>query len=81
MVSAEDAYGKQDPAAFKELPKSSLPEGLNPEKEMMLQLHTSEGRAVPVRISEVKEDSIVIDLNHPLAGKDLKFDVKVLSVE
>jgi len=81
LVAAEDAYGKQDPGAFKEVPKSSLPEGLNPEKEMMLQLHTSEGRAIPVRISEVKEDSIVIDLNHPLAGKDLQFDVKVLSVE
>ena len=81
MVAAEDAYGKQDPGAFKELPKASLPEGLNPEKEMMLQLHTSEGHTIPVRVSEVKENSIVIDMNHPLAGKDLKFDVKVLSVE
>lgn len=81
MVSAKDAYGKVNPDAFKELPKSSLPEGLTPEKEMMLQINTPEGQTIPARISEVKEASIVIDLNHPLAGKDLQFDVKVVSIE
>ena len=81
LLSAEDAYGKVDPHAFKELPKSSLPEGLKPQKEMMLQVKTPEGRAIPVRVSEVKEESIVIDMNHPLAGKDLKFDVRVVAVE
>jgi FKBP-type peptidyl-prolyl cis-trans isomerase 2 len=80
-VSAENAYGKVNPDAFKELPKSSLPEGLEPKKDMTLQAHTPEGQEIPVRVSEIKEDSIVIDLNHPLAGKDLKFDVKVVSIE
>jgi len=81
MVSDEEAYGKVNPNAFKELPKSSLPEGMDPQKGMVLQVQTPEGHAIPVRISEVKEESIVIDMNHPLAGKDLKFDVKVVSVE
>jgi FKBP-type peptidyl-prolyl cis-trans isomerase 2 len=81
LVAAEDAYGKVDPNAFKELPKSSLPEGLDPKEEMVLQVKTAEGQTIPVRISEIKEESIVIDMNHPLAGKDLKFDVKVISVE
>ncbi|MEJ2108399.1 MAG: peptidylprolyl isomerase, partial [Acidobacteriota bacterium] len=67
--------------AFKELPRSSLPDGLEPQKDMTLQAQSPEGKQVLVRISDVKEDSIVIDLNHPLAGKDLKFDVKVVSIE
>lgn len=81
MVSAQDAYGEANPEAFKELPKSSLPEGLTPQKDIMLQISTPEGQAIPARISEVKEESIVIDMNHPLAGKDLQFDVKVVSIE
>jgi len=48
---------------------------------MMLQFQTAEGQKVPVRVTEVKDESIVIDMNHPLAGKDLKFDLKVVSVE
>ncbi|MBN2317503.1 MAG: peptidylprolyl isomerase [Acidobacteria bacterium] len=81
LIAAENAYGKVNPDAFKELPKSSLPEGLDPKKEMMLQAHSPEGKEILVRISDVQEDSITIDLNHPLAGKDLKFDVKVVSIE
>lgn len=81
LVSAQDAYGKVNPDAIKELPKSSLPEGLTPQQDMMLQITTPEGQTIPARISEIKEESIVIDMNHPLAGKDLQFDVKVVSIE
>jgi FKBP-type peptidyl-prolyl cis-trans isomerase 2 len=81
LVKAENAYGEVNPEAFKELPRSSLPDGLEPQKDMTLQAQSPEGKQVLVRISDVKEDSIVIDLNHPLAGKDLKFDVKVVSIE
>ena len=81
LVSAENAYGKVNPDAFREFPRSSLPEGLEPKKDMMLQAHSPEGKEILVRISDVRKDSIIIDMNHPLAGKDLKFDVKVVSVE
>jgi FKBP-type peptidyl-prolyl cis-trans isomerase 2 len=59
-VSAENAYGKVNPDAFKEVPRSSLPDELIP---------------------QVMEESIIIDMNHPLAGKDLQFDIKVVSIE
>jgi FKBP-type peptidyl-prolyl cis-trans isomerase 2 len=81
MVSAKDAYGDVNPDAFQELPKTSLPDGLIPQNEMMLQIKTPDGQTIPARISEVKEESTVIDMNHPLAGKDLRFDVKVISIE
>lgn len=80
-VSAQDAYGEVNPEAFKEFPKSSLPEGLVPQKDLMLQLSSPDGQKIPARISEIKEESIVLDLNHPLAGKDLRFDIKVVSIE
>ncbi|MCF7875395.1 MAG: peptidylprolyl isomerase [Candidatus Omnitrophica bacterium] len=80
-VSPEDAYGKENPEAFKEVPKSSLPKDLEPKAGMMLQMQGPEGQAVPVKVAEVKDEEVVLDLNHPLAGKTLKFDVKVISVE
>lgn len=81
LVSAENAYGNVNPNAFKEVPRSALPEGLDPQKGMTLQAHSPEGQEILVRVSDVKEDSIIVDMNHPLAGKDLKFDVKVVSIE
>jgi FKBP-type peptidyl-prolyl cis-trans isomerase 2 len=80
-VSPEDAYGKEDPEAFKEISKGSLPEGLEPKTGMMLQMQGPEGQPVPVKVAEVKDEAVVLDLNHPLAGKTLSFDVKVISVE
>lgn len=42
---------------------------------------TSKARVISPRLSEVKEESIVTDMNHPLAGRDLRFDVRVVSIE
>lgn len=81
FVSSENAYGKVNPQAFQEVPMSSLPEGLEPQEGMTLKTHAPDGREVLVRISDIKEESIVIDMNHPLAGKDLQFDVKIVSIE
>jgi len=79
-VGPEDAYGNINPAAFKEVPKTSLPEGFDAQPGAFLQMQGPGGQAVPVRISEVKDNDVVIDLNHPLAGKTLKFDVKIVEI-
>ena len=81
LVSAENAYGEVNPEAFKEVPRSTLPAEMEINKGMTLRAQSPEGKEVLVRVSDVKEDSIIINLNHPLAGKDLKFDVKVVSIE
>jgi len=80
-VSPEEAYGEVRKDAFRDVPKASLPKDVEPKVGMMLQMQGPGGQAVPVKISEVKEDAVVMDLNHPLAGKTLIFDVKIASVE
>ncbi len=80
-VGPKEAYGGENPDAFKEIPKSSLPKELEPKAGMMLQMQGPQGQAVPVKVAEVKAESVILDLNHPLAGKTLNFDVTIVSVE
>ena len=79
-VKPADAYGEVDPAAFTEVPKERIPaEALKVGTVLVAQNQSGERRSV--RVAEVKESTVVIDLNHPLAGKTLVFDVKVLRVD
>ena len=79
-LKPEDAYGPIDPSAQAEVPKESLPpDALVVGAPLMARNAAGEGR--PVVVKEIKDKTVVIDLNHPLAGKTLVFDVKVLSVE
>ena len=79
-VKPEEAYGPVDPKKLQEVPKEKLPpEALKP--GTMLVARGPEGQQLPVRVSEVKDKTVVLDLNHPLAGKTLTFDVKVLDIK
>ncbi len=80
-IKAEDAYGKRDETVIREFPRTSLPETLKPEKGMVIQLQDQTGRPVPATIIDITENSITVDLNHPLAGKDLIFNIKVVGIE
>jgi len=80
-VASKDAYGDLDPKAFKEFPKTSLPKGLAPKVGMILQATAPDGSRFPAVISELKGDKVVLNFNHPLAGKALTFKVKILKIE
>ena len=80
-VAAKDAYGDVDPKAFKEFAKTSLPQGMDPKVGMVLQATAPDGSKFPAVISELKGDKVVLNFNHPLAGKDLSFKVKILKIE
>ncbi len=81
VVAPEEAYGMVDPTAFKEMARSTLPKNVEPQVGMFLQVKSPDGQVFPVRISELKKDSVVIDFNHPLAGKKLFFQVKIVSIQ
>lgn len=78
-LSPADGYGTIDPKAFQEVDKNLVP---SDSRKVGTQLEgkTADGRTVFPRISEVKNETVVLDFNHPLAGKTLYFDVKVLDV-
>jgi FKBP-type peptidyl-prolyl cis-trans isomerase SlyD len=80
MVKPEEAYGPVDPAAFREVPKEALPaEALK--VGTMLLAQGPGGQGVPVRVHEIKEKTVIMDFNHPLAGKTLSFDIKVTEIK
>ena len=80
VVKPEDAYGPVVPNAQTEVPKDAVPkEGLKVGTALMARSGSGETR--PVVVKEIKEKTVVLDLNHLLAGKTFFFDVKVLGVE
>jgi len=81
IVVPEEAYGPNDPKAIKEVPRSMLPKEAQPQTGMYLQMQSPDGRSFTVKIIEIKEESVMLDFNHPLAGKTLNFKIKIISVQ
>jgi FKBP-type peptidyl-prolyl cis-trans isomerase 2 len=75
-----DAYGPEDPSMIIEFPRQQLPEDLHPEIGMQLNMNNASGEQFPVVVTEVNEDSIILNANHPLAGKDLIFDLELMEI-
>ncbi len=79
-IDSTDAYGDYDEKAVQQVKKQEFPEGANLEAGMEYMAHTPDGKPVPFVIKEVKDDDITIDFNHPLAGRNLNFDVELVDV-
>jgi FKBP-type peptidyl-prolyl cis-trans isomerase SlpA len=77
----EDAYGEINEALIQEVKKSELPQEMEPKVGMGLVSKSPDGQEMNLMVIEVKEESIVIDGNHPLAGKDLVFDLEVVEIK
>jgi FKBP-type peptidyl-prolyl cis-trans isomerase 2 len=80
-VAPEDAYGARNQELVTEVTKDKLGEDIDPQVGMVLQLQDAQGQPMPGTITVVKDDTIILDFNHPLAGKELTFDVTVVSVK
>ncbi|QCK17063.1 FKBP-type peptidyl-prolyl cis-trans isomerase [Mangrovivirga cuniculi] len=80
-IESEDAYGDRRDDLIQSVPKSQLPEDLNPHEGQQLQSQTSTGQVIPVVVTNVSEEEITVDANHPLAGKTLVFDVEVVGID
>jgi FKBP-type peptidyl-prolyl cis-trans isomerase SlyD len=79
-IKPEDAYGAIDPRAFQEVPKDRLPPGAL-KVGTMLMAQGPQGQGIPARVHEIKENTVILDLNHPLAGKTLSFDIKITDIK
>jgi FKBP-type peptidyl-prolyl cis-trans isomerase 2 len=79
-VKAEEAYGDYNDQLVKSVPREQLPKDQNLEEGMMLVMGLPNGIQITAQITEVKDDTVTLDLNHPLAGKDLNFKVKIVDI-
>jgi len=79
-LTPQEAYGEYNEEATQQIDRKELPENLDPEIGMVLQVEQKHGdhtHPIPVFITEVDPESITLDFNHPLAGKTLNFDIKI----
>ncbi len=80
-ISPENAYGPKNDSAIIEFPKANIPADMKLEPGMKLQLQNAEGHPVPVVVHEVKDDVVILDANHELAGKELVFDIELVEIK
>ena len=80
VVAPADGYGEIEEDAFMEVPLSEFSEGVPLEVGIELEVTDKDGDIMLVRIAEVGEESVKLDTNHPLGGKTLHFEVKVLAM-
>jgi FKBP-type peptidyl-prolyl cis-trans isomerase SlyD len=77
-LKARDAYGKRDPKAVLEVDREEFPEDVAPGDRF--EVENESGQLLVLRVLEVGSDTVHVDMNHPLAGQDIKVDVSVLEV-
>ena len=80
-IAKEEAYGEVNNDLIQEVKKTELPQDISPEVGMGLVSKSPDGREMNLMVVEVKDDSIVVDGNHPLAGKELIFDLEVVDIK
>ncbi len=80
QIAPEDAYGVRSEEAIIPFPASNVPEGMKLELGMTLSLNNEMGQPFPVVVMEIKEDVILLDANHFLAGKELVFDIELVEI-
>ncbi|HRE63667.1 MAG TPA: peptidylprolyl isomerase [Ferruginibacter sp.] len=79
-IPAADAYGEKDPNAIIPFPKENVPADMKLEPGMQLTLTNQQGQPFPVVVTEIKDDVIVLDANHFLAGEELVFDIELVEI-
>ena len=79
-IPPEEAYGPRHEQMIQEVPKTALPEDLDPVEGMALQAQGGDGKVINLTVTAVQDESITVDGNHPLAGKALNFDIELVDI-
>lgn len=75
-----EAYGPRNPEMIIEMPKDRFPQDMEVEVGMPLVMSDGQGNQYQVVVTEMKDDAVILDANHPLAGKDLIFDLELVDI-
>ena len=79
-VEAPDAYGEHHPERMQAVDRADVPDHIPTDPGTQLQVQTQDGQAMNVTIAEVTDEQLILDANHPLAGKALTFDVELVEI-
>lgn len=79
-IPPEDAFGQPRKDLVIDLNKNEIPEGIKLSVGVHLNIQTSDGQTFKVKVVDVKEDTVTLDANHPLAGATLNFDVELIEI-
>lgn len=79
-IEADEAYGAPNPTARQAVPRANIPDNIPIEVGMQLQAQTENGQMMTVIVAEISEDEVVLDANHPLAGKALTFEIQLTDI-
>lgn len=79
-IPFSEAYGPQNPDMIIEMPKDRFPEDMQVEAGMPLMMNDQQGQQFQVTIVEIKDNAVMLDANHPLAGQDLIFDLELVEI-
>jgi FKBP-type peptidyl-prolyl cis-trans isomerase SlyD len=80
VVAAIEGYGEVDPEAFMDVPRGQFPDNVPAKVGTELELRDNTGHPAYARIQEVNDENVRLDMNHPLAGKELHFDVTIAAL-
>lgn len=79
-LAPEEAYGERDDSRTQEFARKDVPPEINPEVGQTIALTASNGQQIPAKISQVTDEKVTLDLNHPLAGESLTFEIEVVGI-
>ena len=79
-IPVDEAYGERSEDMLIEFPKDRFPKDMEIKEGMQLMMSNGSGQNIPVIVTEVKDDAVVLDANHPLAGEDLIFDIELVEI-
>ena len=79
-IPVQEAYGPKNPEMMVEMPKDRFPAEMEIEEGMPLMMSDGSGQNFQVVVTEIKESSVILDANHPLAGEDLIFDIELVEI-
>lgn len=80
QIPCDQAYGPLNPEMRQAVPREGIPDNIPLEVGTQLQMQTPDGQAMPVMVVEVDDATVTLDANHPLAGKDLTFDIELVRI-
>ena len=80
-ITSEEAYGPHNPEGIVSVPKENFPADFEPQAETIINGQNENGEPIQALVLEVRENDVILDLNHPLAGEDLTFVIEILDIQ